>query len=103
ADLSAPNVYGNSTTTNNAASPWTIVSGRNTVAPADIRVISAANVADVDISIGGSTAAQRVFANQGVVLATVRQNGPRTNSLTGQPDITLYGNVEAPSPSGFGT
>jgi hypothetical protein len=75
-----------------AASAWTIA--RGTPAPAAFAVDSAPNAGDAEFSIGGT----KLVRESGVLLATVRQNGPRANGAS----APQYMGVEAAAPSGFG-
>ena len=79
--------------TTNATSVWTVTS--STTGAGAVTLLSAANVADVDITVGG---AAQLTGFDGVLMATVRHNGPRSN---GNPDDARYAVAEAPFDSGF--
>ncbi|HEV8379224.1 MAG TPA: hypothetical protein VGP99_10270 [Tepidisphaeraceae bacterium] len=80
--------------TTNATSVWSVVS--STSGAGAVTLLSAPNVADVDITVGG---AAQLTGSDGVLMATVRHNGPRSN---GNPDDARYAVAEAPFDSGFG-
>ena len=75
-----------------AASAWTVA--RGTTGPGALTVDTAPNAGDAEFSIGGT----KLVRESGVLLATVRQNGPRTNGAS----APQYMGVEAAAPSGFG-
>jgi hypothetical protein len=77
-----------------AGSVWTVVS--TTSGANAIRLLSAPNRGDVDITVGAAT---ELLTTDGILMATVRHNGPRSN---GDPNVARYAIAEAPFDSGFG-
>ena len=86
ADISVPE------SNTNAGSVWAVGNGTT---GSTLAVLSAANVADIDFSIDGN----QMLAANGVLMATVRQNGPRSN---GDPAARHFAGAESPWDSGFG-